>query len=366
MLKVTKSTSKSVAKDFKSGDQLGGPDDPNFNDYGFVSPETDDLYRKYMEKTPAPHQLPILRAAPAKSGKSKPARNKPAKEASRAGAYITSKTIYDPKEERKLRKEAQPKPKNKRAPQPAPIDFQALLKLAEKKQHEPIKIATPPRKRPSSRLLTAKEKLELEERAQRQRERKRQTALESKGSKKSLGAGQPSSSIAAESNNSEGMATCSKTSGRIKPLSKNPTSGNNQTAPVVSSIPVTSAFLQAAAARRAVNPDGSLNKIALEPKVDTKQQNSNEDETDYDSDLNDFIDDSECQEDISSYIRNIFGYDKRKYRDRDLDDRRMESSFAQVEHEELISKRLGFQEDLEDMRMEALHKKMKTAKSIKS
>ncbi|EDW67969.1 uncharacterized protein Dvir_GJ22802 [Drosophila virilis] len=366
MLKVTKSTSKSVAKDLKSGDHLGGPDDPNFNDYGFVSPETDDLYRKYMEKAPAPHQLPILRAVPAKSTKSKPLRCKPAKEASRAGAYSTSKTIYDPEEERKLRENTQPKPKHKRAPQPAPMDFQALLKLAEKKQHEPIKIVTPPRKRPSSRLLTAKEKLELEERAQRQRERKRQTKLEAKGSQKPLGAGQTTSSIAAELNNSEGMSTCSKTSERIKQLSKNPTNGNNQNAPVVSSIPVTSAFLQAAAARRAVNPDGSLNKIALELKLENKQQNSNQDESDYDSDLNDFIDDSECQEDISAYIRNIFGYDKRKYRDRDLDDRRMESSFAQVEHEELISKRLGFQEDLEDMRMEALHKKMKVAKSIKS
>lgn len=57
--------------------------------------------------------------------------------------------------------------------------------------------------------------------------------------------------------------------------------------------------------------------------------------------MDDFIDDGDCNEDISSHIRDIFGYDKRRYRDLDDDDAEMESSFAQVQREEYISKKLG-------------------------
>lgn len=42
------------------------------------------------------------------------------------------------------------------------------------------------------------------------------------------------------------------------------------------------------------------------------------------------------------------------------DDRNMESSFAQVQREEFISKKLGRQEDLEDMEMEAREKMRKS------
>lgn len=66
-----------------------------------------------------------------------------------------------------------------------------------------------------------------------------------------------------------------------------------------------------------------------------------DDDSEYDSELDDFIDDGDCTEDISSHIRDIFGYDKRRYRDLDDDDAEMESSFAQVQREEFISKKLG-------------------------
>jgi len=66
-----------------------------------------------------------------------------------------------------------------------------------------------------------------------------------------------------------------------------------------------------------------------------------DDEDEYDSELDDFIDDGDCEEDISSHIRDIFGYDKRRYQGIDDDDRGMESSFAQVQREEFISKKLG-------------------------
>ena len=37
--------------------------------------------------------------------------------------------------------------------------------------------------------------------------------------------------------------------------------------------------------------------------------------SEYDSEMDDFIDDSEANIDISAQIRNIFGYDRRKFRD---------------------------------------------------
>ena len=37
--------------------------------------------------------------------------------------------------------------------------------------------------------------------------------------------------------------------------------------------------------------------------------------SEYDSEMDDFIDDSDAKVDISAEIRNIFGYDKRRYRD---------------------------------------------------
>lgn len=75
--------------------------------------------------------------------------------------------------------------------------------------------------------------------------------------------------------------------------------------------------------------------------------------------MDDFIDDEDAEEDISSHIRAIFGYDKSRYRDEDFDDREMESNFAQVQREEYISKKIGLQEDLEDMRMEEEEKRRK-------
>ena len=49
------------------------------------------------------------------------------------------------------------------------------------------------------------------------------------------------------------------------------------------------------------------------------------DDEEDDSDMDDFIDDSDAKMDISAQIRNIFGYDRRKFRDEeDFDDRSME------------------------------------------
>lgn len=69
------------------------------------------------------------------------------------------------------------KKKNKR-PMPPPLDFHALIKLAEKKQHEPIVLPTV--KKEPERLLSAKEKRQMEEinKAREMRERQRKEALD--------------------------------------------------------------------------------------------------------------------------------------------------------------------------------------------
>lgn len=79
-----------------------------------------------------------------------------------------------------------------------------------------------------------------------------------------------------------------------------------------------------------------------------------EEDDDYDSEMEDFIEDEgEPQEEISKHIREIFGYDRKKYKDEsDYALRYMESSWKEQQKEEAKSLRLGMQEDLEEMRRE--------------
>ncbi|CAH0396987.1 unnamed protein product [Chilo suppressalis] len=100
--------------------------------------------------------------------------------------------------------------------------------------------------------------------------------------------------------------------------------------------------------RRKPNPDDAKRKPKRRLDSDSE----------YDSEMDDFIDDEDENLDYSRHIKEIFGYDKSKYRDMDdQDDPTMESSFARQQREEYISKKLGIMEDLEDMRMEAMEKK---------
>ncbi|XP_050410793.1 protein SPT2 homolog [Patella vulgata] len=101
------------------------------------------------------------------------------------------------------------------------------------------------------------------------------------------------------------------------------------------------------------------------PPMKKKMVIDSEDE--YDSELDDFIDDGDDgAADYSSAIRQIFGYDKRRFRDEEDDVDNMESSFSACMKEEAKSARLGLLEDLEDMKKEqeelkrkAMRKKMK-------
>ncbi|XP_045413618.1 protein SPT2 homolog [Lemur catta] len=93
-----------------------------------------------------------------------------------------------------------------------------------------------------------------------------------------------------------------------------------------------------------------------------------EDEDDeYDSEMEDFIEDEgESQEEISKHIREIFGYDRKKYKDEsDYALRYMESSWKEQQKEEAKSLRLGMQEDLEEMRREEEEMRRRKVKKLK-
>lgn len=100
-----------------------------------------------------------------------------------------------------------------------------------------------------------------------------------------------------------------------------------------------------------------------------KRQREYEDEEDedYDSEMDDFIEDEgESQEEISKHIREIFGYDRKKYKDEsDYALRYMESSWREQQKEEAKSLRLGMQEDLEEMRREEEAMKCRKVKKLK-
>lgn len=255
MLKVTKSANKSVLEDAKDCDNtaasLGGPEG---DDYGYVSTEANAFYQKYIEKVKdvhedkgfAPSRPQSLRDLSGTKERVKAAITREREEAkthtrqriSHAGAgsrsestvaraYNTSssKTLYDPeaerREEERKKQEAnsqKAQAKAKRPQQPPPMDFQALLRLAEKKQHEPVTIATPERKKEPERLLSAREKREQEERQRwkeqrAQRDRQRETENKTKDQQRK------------EPNTSGGTAanqTRMEPNGRIPKLNKSP------------------------------------------------------------------------------------------------------------------------------------------------
>jgi len=103
-----------------------------------------------------------------------------------------------------------------------------------------------------------------------------------------------------------------------------------------------------------------MNKL---PSNFNKRRIESDSEEEYDSEMDDFIDDSEDKVDIGAEIRNIFGYDRRKFKDEaDFDDRSMENNkFSNIMMEEARSAKIGKMEDLADMRREEeeLKRKMK-------
>ncbi|XP_022169243.1 protein SPT2 homolog [Myzus persicae] len=87
--------------------------------------------------------------------------------------------------------------------------------------------------------------------------------------------------------------------------------------------------------------------------IRNKRQVIESDSDEYDSELDDFIDDGpEDEADYSKVISEIFKYDKSKYRGMDEDDECMESDYRTLQKEEFKSTRAGLLEDLADIRRE--------------
>ncbi|XP_053347000.1 protein SPT2 homolog isoform X1 [Clarias gariepinus] len=103
------------------------------------------------------------------------------------------------------------------------------------------------------------------------------------------------------------------------------------------------------------------------PPITSNYKRMHEDEEEYDSEMDDFIDDEgEEQDEISKHIREIFGYDRKKYKDEsDYALKFMESSWKDQQKEEARSLRLGIKEDEEEMRMEEEEMKRKLAMKAK-
>ncbi|XP_017156063.1 protein SPT2 homolog [Drosophila miranda] len=505
MLKVTKSANKSVLEDANEGDnggQNGGDQgEGEGDDYGYVSTESNAFYQKYIEKVRdvhedkgfAPsrpqsvqdlsgtkervkaaitrereeamsHTRPRSTSDARSSGASATASGSKSKtrEAHVARAYSTCRdmAVYNPETERleEERKKREAERSRAKAKRPPPMDFQAVLRLAAKAQHEPVVYVQPEKKQPE-RLLSAREKREMEER-QRQREQRaerdrvRENELKAKDQNKNGGSRMettgripklssfasnkpsstpplseskakptsdnvfkrpaprpaPSPASAASSSRLPASAHNSFTkpdrsrlpATATKPLlgkpilstSSGPSSVRGPSAvrgPVASARIVPIRIPYGAAGRNGPTREfppgdrpagGTPARTRQFPPADVQRSGSrampsgrgkpqqksptkrriDDEDDDYDSELDDFIDDGECEEDISSHIRDIFGYDKRRYRDLDDDDSEMESSFAQMQREEFLSGKMGLQEDLEDMRMEAIHKKRKIAR----
>ncbi|XP_012287262.1 protein SPT2 homolog isoform X2 [Orussus abietinus] len=477
-LKVCKAANKSVLADAVDNENtavtMAGPSQPDEDDYGYVSQEASAFYNQLMNKyNNLPPEKPIFsdtgkrtvkdiastkdrvkRALQQKESEDTAGHRRKRKSSSAAFTKEVERAESGKREpdsesakadkpnaekgrDRGETEEEKPKPR-KRAPLPPPMDFVELLKLAEKKQHEPIVLEAKPKPKPKveapERLMTKKQKREYQ-REKESRERKREergagpeasrpppkpndgsglssTAQGKRVVGKSLGPsekppanGRPRPrpaktsekdllmeerrKLESEKRKLEEMRRRIEEEKRKLELSKCPKPGPEKPRPAP---PVAKPPVAGDKARRETDPvkarsTSTSTSTSSAPRPDLKPReppaNSRpalskqhaslpskrpgrieDDEDEYDSELDDFIDDGpeEAAEDYSKYISEIFGYDKNKYRNSDdyNDDAAMESNFAQQLKEEYVSTKIGIMEDLEDIRMEAMEKKRKS------
>lgn len=230
MLKVTKSANKSVLADaidtVNTAYTLQGPEQPDEDDYGYVSQEASQLYKKLMDKyksvpeddkrfsksrPQSKHDLSgtkdrvraaIVKEQEEENGPHRRRRHHDATSSSSAAVKASSSTsgggsssataehkrkrsnLYDPeaerREEEERRREVQ-RAKHKARPPPPVLDFHQILLLAEKKQHEPVEIEVEVKKKEPERLLTTKERRELEEREKFHAEREKRKQAQKMG-----------------------------------------------------------------------------------------------------------------------------------------------------------------------------------------
>jgi len=85
-----------------------------------------------------------------------------------------------------------------------------------------------------------------------------------------------------------------------------------------------------------------------------------DDDDEYDSDMEGFIEDEGEEVNVSSAIKAIFGYDRSKYaRESEYDLARMDASYKDIEREEKRSQRIAREEDAREARLEEMRLKKK-------
>ncbi|XP_011636227.1 protein SPT2 homolog [Pogonomyrmex barbatus] len=480
-LKVCKSANKSVIEDAIDSENtaitIAGPSQPDEDDYGYESQEASALYNQFMNKyNSLPAEKPILSSetrtakdiASTKDRVKQALKQQELEESSghrrkrkssvlnAKEATVDEKVISDKTEKNIIstdKEDKDEKPKVKKKPMPPPMGFAELLKLAEKKQHEPVVMEVKP-KVENERPMTKRQKIEYIQEKERREQREKKdleakktsiTGASSKSDKAQLNkiprtseklvvsnpmpnkntvkisttipkriidksddkhvekanSSRNSSKnelleerkkLEAERKQLEEMRRAIEEEKRKLAQSKNNLedikSQSSNKLNVIKSKPVDKQISAKDIKPRQFPPldvklQSSLanNKPKQFPSPDVRHMKSKtlikkapnkrriyDDEED-DSDLADFIDDGpeDNEENYSKHISEIFGYDKSKYRDTDdEDDTAMESNFAQQLKEEYISSKIGYMEDLEDMRLEALEKKRKAlSKKIK-
>ncbi|XP_019749642.1 protein SPT2 homolog [Hippocampus comes] len=121
--------------------------------------------------------------------------------------------------------------------------------------------------------------------------------------------------------------------------------------------------------RRPEGPTRPLNRPpgTTLPPITIAYKRKYEEEDEYDSEMDDFIDDGDDEQaEVSKHIKEIFGYDRTKYKEEsDYALKFMESSWRDMQKEEAKSLKLAVQEDLEEERKEQEEMKRMNAKRKK-
>lgn len=191
MLKVIKSANKSAIDDAKDLNNtavtLEGQEACDADDYGYVSHESNALYSKIMQKygneTDDKFKFSKSKSNPANQGsirdkleRTKSELRNPAT-TSKATAPRTVENKPTKAENEKIetnKSVVKPKPKIRKPP---PLGFNELLKIAEKKQFEPIVVEVPLEPKSTERLMSKKEKLEHDERLAYIKRRKKERQI---------------------------------------------------------------------------------------------------------------------------------------------------------------------------------------------
>lgn len=191
MLKVIKSANKSqITESSTDRSNVDSPQllQPDEDDYGYVSQESSVLYKRLMEKYkstpdedranasrprpigPAPTKRVPTSVSVGKSSSSSSTASKSTQPSPSSGRRPDMGVKVGGPSKNNINAKPQPtatasavKPKPRRPPPPV-VNFEALLKLAEQKQFEPIKVDQSDKGRKDDRPMSAKEKREHEER----------------------------------------------------------------------------------------------------------------------------------------------------------------------------------------------------------